>query len=488
MQLNKYGLASLREDLHRPNYLDDDLKQGMVHIGVGGFHRAHQAMYTHKLLQQHLGREWTICGVGLREADRAMQQVLSKQDFLYSLVELGADGKNEVSVIGAIRDFLFAPDDPQAVIEKLANPEVRIVSLTITEGGYNVDDSSGAFNVQHPDIQHDLKYPLAPRSVFGFLTEALARRAKQGVAPFTVMSCDNLPHNGDVARKALLAFAELRDADLKGWIEQHVTFPNGMVDRITPGTTPERIQWFKETYGVEDGWPVICEPFSQWVLEDKFCNGRPPWEEVGVQFTGDVTPYELMKIRLLNASHSAMAYLGILAGYRFTNQVMEDPLFVSFIRDFMDLDVTPGLGVIAGVDLDSYKQTLIERFSNPQISDQLQRLCLDGSSKIPKFVLPTIEKMLDDERPLQRVALILASWAHYLRGRDDNGETYAIQDPLAERLQSAVSDRPQASAKFLSQSDIFGQKLSASTEFVQAFEQALANIENKGAIAALKSL
>lgn len=488
MMLNSSTVLQLSEQVSCPNYLEDRLRHGIVHIGVGGFHRAHQAVYTDRLLQQNSSEGWAICGIGLRDADRAMQRVLSDQDFLYTLIELGHDGTNKLSVIGAINDFLFAPDNPEAVIEKLADPEVRIVSLTITEGGYNVDDNTGLFNHEQPDILHDLRNPQSPRTVFGFLTEALARRLERGIAPFTVMSCDNLPHNGDVTRKALLAFTTLRDPELSVWVDQHVTFPNSMVDRITPVTNESHKQWLKLAYDIEDKWPVVCEPFMQWVLEDNFCNGRPEWESAGVQFTQDVTPYEQMKIRLLNASHSAMAYLGYLSGYRYSHEVMADPRFAAFIRNFMDQDVTPVLGEIIGIDIEAYKQTLIERFSNRQMGDQLARLCLDGSSKIPKFLIPTIHELLQQGRSLDRVALIIASWARYLGGRDETGNSYEIQDPKAERLQSAVRDREQLSQRFLNLRDIFGDELVDSTEFVLAFESALDQLESCGVFAVLDSM
>lgn len=488
MILNNFTVSKLGEEVSQPNYLEAHLKHGIVHIGVGGFHRSHQAVYTDRLLRQHGSEEWAICGVGLRDADRAMHQVLTEQDFLYTVIELGHDGRNTVSVVGAINDFLFAVDNPEPVLEKLAAPEVRIVSLTITEGGYNVDDNTGVFNKQHPDIQYDLQNPLRPRTVFGYLTEALARRLTRGIAPFTVMSCDNLPHNGDVTRKALLSFAELRDPELSALIGEQVSFPNSMVDRITPTTNEDHKRWLKQTYGIEDKWPVVCEPFIQWVLEDDFCNGRPEWEKVGVQFTRDVTPYELMKIRLLNASHTAMAYLGCLAGYRYAHEVMSDSRFVAFIRNFMDLDVTPGLSEISGIDIDAYKQTLIERFSNRQIGDQLQRLCSDGSSKIPKFLSPTILQLLRDGRSVERVALIVASWAQYLRGQDEAGNGYEIQDPMAERLQRAVGDRDQLTQRFLNLTDIFGSELANSVEFVRAFETALDQLESRGAISVLGAM
>ncbi len=488
VKLNNKTLNQLPDTVTTPGYSRTDLQHGIIHIGVGGFHRAHQAVYTEHLLQQGQNQQWGICGVGLRDADRAMQQALSSQDFLYTVMELGDQDCGHPQVVGAINDFLFAADDREAVIEKLAGAEVRIVSLTITEGGYNIDDHSGEFDADNADVQHDLAHPDQPLTVFGFITEALHRRRQRKLPPFTVMSCDNLPHNGRVARRALLAYAGLRDPQLQAWMADHVSFPNSMVDRITPMTLPSHKTTLADQYGIEDEWPVVCEPFMQWVLEDDFCNGRPAWEDVGVQVTDNVAPYEKMKIRLLNASHSTMAYLGYLAGYRYAHEVMEDPLFVRFIRDFMDADVTPGLDEVPGVDLEAYKQTLIERFSNSQIGDQLARLCLDGSSKIPKFLLPTVHGMLADGRPLQRVALIIAGWALYLRGVTPQGERYDIVDPLAAPLQAAVADPSQTVSRFLGLEEVFGTQLKQSAAFVAAVEAALQGLEQDGVIASLNNL
>ncbi len=488
MKLTNSTLAQVSPEVSVPAYDRGSLSHGIVHIGVGGFHRSHEAVYTHHLLQARGNEDWSICGVGLREGDRVMGQVLADQDHLYTLIEMPADGTNAVSVIGAITDFLFAPEDEDAVIEKLASPEVKIVSLTITEGGYNVDDSTGRFNDAHPDVRHDLENPKQPRTVFGYLAEALRRRRDRDLAPFTVMSCDNLPENGHVARAALLAFAELREGDLAQWIANEVSFPSSMVDRITPGTKDKHRQWLAGHYDLEDGWPVICEPFSQWVLEDDFCNGRPEWETVGVQFTDDVAPYERMKIRLLNASHSAMAYLGYLAGHRYTHEVMADERFNQFIRSFMDDDVTPVLGEISGIDVATYKQTLIERFSNPQMGDELARLCMDGSGKIPKFLVPTVQTLVEAGRPLDRVALIVASWALYLRGKDEQGQEHDINDPMAARLHTAVADRANLTHEFLGMADIFGATLANSNAFQEAFDAALDKLETHGVAAALRSL
>ncbi|GAB3381890.1 mannitol dehydrogenase family protein [Azotobacter armeniacus] len=486
MKLNTKNLSQLPERVQRPLYDRKQVKQGIVHIGVGGFHRAHQAIYTEMLLNRGKASEWGICGVGLRSEDRAMQEALASQDYLYTLYELGDSDNTQIQVVGVLGDFLLAEDGSEALIRKLADPDTRIVSLTITEGGYCTDDSSGQFNADLPQIRHDLANPQQPRTVFGFLTEALARRRAAGIKPFTVMSCDNLPHNGQVARNALLSFAKLRDAELHDWIATNVSFPNAMVDRITPMTSDAHRLQLREETGIEDAWPVVAEPFLQWVLEDKFCNGRPSWEEVGVQFTDDVTPYEEMKIRLLNGSHMAMAYLGALLGHRYAHEAMQDAQLQEFVRTYMDRDVTPLLAEVPGIDLEKYKDTLIERFSNTTICDQISRLCSDGSSKLPKFVLPTLLGQIESGVDMRRTTLILAAWCHYLRGLDEQGGTYPILDPRAASLQEAACLKERLVENFLGLEDVFGHKIPASATFVATFRLQLERLQTLGVRATLK--
>jgi mannitol 2-dehydrogenase len=488
MKLNRQQLSRLGGAVALPSYTAEIVRTGIAHFGVGGFHRAHQAVYTDALMNQGLALDWGICGVGVRSEDRAMRDALAGQDYLYTLVELGDEPNLPVRVIGAITDMLLAEESPQALIDKLADPAIRIVSLTITEGGYCIDDSSGEFLAELPAIQHDLRHPESPQSVFGFLCAALAKRRAAGIPAFTLMSCDNLPHNGDVTRKALLAFAHLADHELASWIDHHVSFPNAMVDRITPMTSAAHRQQLAEQHGVEDAWPVVCEPFVQWVLEDKFVSGRPAWEEVGVQFTDDVTPYEEMKIKLLNGSHLALTYLGFLKGYRFVHETLNDPLLRRYVRTFMDLDVTPQLAPVPGIDLHAYKDTLIERFSNQAIADQLERVCSDGSSKFPKFIVPTLNRLIEDGRPLERAALVVAAWALYLKGVDENGTRYRIPDPRAEFCQALVADDDQVRERVLGVEAIFGTTIPQSTAFVEAFELCYDSLRKLGVTRTLQTL
>ncbi|MFF7709741.1 mannitol dehydrogenase family protein [Pseudomonas sp. NPDC007930] len=475
-----------------PAYQTGLTNEGIVHIGVGGFHRAHQAFYTDALMNQGKALDWAICGAGLRGEDRKARDDLAGQDFLFTLFELGDNPDTEVRVIGSMKQMLLAEDSPEALIAKLAEPNIRIASLTITEGGYCIDDSTGQFMAHLPLIQHDLAHPEAPKTVFGFFCAALQRRRQAGHKPFTVMSCDNLPHNGQVARKALLAFAELAGdaygAGLGEWIAANVSFPNAMVDRITPMTSAAHRQQLLEQHGVDDNWPVVCEPFVQWVLEDKFADGRPAWEDVGVQFTDDVTPYEEMKIKLLNGSHLALTYLGFLKGYRFVHDTMNDPLFVEYIETYMDRDVTPQLAPVPGIDLTAYKAKLIERFSNQAIADQLERVCSDGSSKFPKFTVPTINTLINSGGELDRAALVVAAWALYLKGVDETGATYRIPDPRAAFCQQLVASDTGLTARLLGVEEIFGQSLPNSPAFVAAFERQLQNLRTLGVTNTLKAL
>ncbi|WP_426110797.1 mannitol dehydrogenase family protein [Pseudomonas sp. DSP3-2-2] len=489
MKLNKQNLSQLGETIALPAYSPVATRQGIAHIGVGGFHRAHQAFYTDALMNTGEGHDWSICGIGLRPEDRTVHDALVDQDFLYTLYELGDTPDTETRVIGAISGMLLAEDGIQALIDKLASPQIRIVSLTITEGGYCIDDSNGEFMAHLPQIQYDLANPEQPKTVFGLLCAALGKRRASGTPAFTVMSCDNLPHNGAVARKALLAFAALRDADLHDWIAEQVSFPNAMVDRITPMTSSAHRLQLADDKGIDDAWPVVCEPFVQWVLEDKFVDGRPAWEKVGVQFTDDVTPYEEMKIKLLNGSHLALTYLGALKGYRFVHETMNDPLFVQYIRTYMDLDVTPQLASVPGIDLEGYKDTLIERFSNQAIADQLERVCSDGSSKFPKFTVPTINRLILDQGNLERASLVVAAWAVYLqRSEGENGVPYAVVDPRAEFCKALVADDVLITQRLLDVEEIFGNAIPQSAEFVAAFEHNLNCLKELGVSKTLENL
>ena len=477
IKLNEASLSRLPNNVRIPNYDRHQITNGIVHIGVGGFHRAHQALYLDDYFAQNPGSPWGICGVGLLEYDKRMRDALQSQDCLYTLVERSLKS-DRARIIGAITQYLFAPDNRQAVIDAMAAPECRIVTLTITEGGYYYIEGSGEFDANHPTIQHDLQHPDQPSGVFGFLTAALDQRRKQGLAPFTVLSCDNLQGNGNIARKMLTAFAQMRDPKLGCWITEQVAFPNCMVDRITPATTEPDIKMVAQL-GIDDAFPVVSEQFIQWVIEDTFCVGRPDWEAVGVQMTSDVHPYEMMKIRLLNASHLLIGYLGSLAGYTYVHQVMADPLFQQAVANLME-EVTPTLQPVPGVDLDDYKKTLIARFANPKIRDQLSRLCLNGAAKMPKFILGSLRDKLQQGGPIDYLSLTVAAWCRYLNGSDDQGRPITIDDPMADLLTQLARSGGSDPRPLLSLSEIFGD-LPQSPRFVETVATKLNSLYEFGA-------
>jgi mannitol 2-dehydrogenase len=482
IKLNEASLSRLNNHVRIPQYDRHQITNGIIHIGVGGFHRAHQALYLDHYFHQNPKSDWGICGVGLLEFDQRMRDALNSQDCLYTLVERSPENDN-ARVIGAITQYRFALDNRQAVIDALADPKCRIVTLTITEGGYYYIEGSGEFDVNHPTIQHDLQHPDQPIGVYGFLTAALDQRRQQGLAPFTVLSCDNLQGNGNIVKKMLTTFAELRDPKLGSWIADHVAFPNCMVDRITPATTPSDIAMVREQFGIEDAWPVVAEPFLQWVVEDNFCAGRPQLETVGVQFTDNVHPYEMMKIRLLNASHLLIGYLGTLMGYSYVHETMADPLIRQAVEQLM-VEVTPTLQPVAGIDLDQYKRTLIERFANPKIRDQLLRVSLNGSAKVPKWVLSSLRDKLRQDGAIDYLSLTIAAWCRYLNGQDDQGKPISIDDPMADVLTQRARLGGTDPTNLLSLSELFGD-LSQSSRFVAAVMNHLRSLYEVGAKATL---
>ena len=485
--LNARTLTYLSGRLPVPAYDRDLVTPGVVHFGVGGFHRAHQAMYHDRLLNQGTALDWGICGVGVMAADRRMQQALDAQDGLYTLVLKHSDGTYEPRVIGSIVEYLFAPDDPEAVIEKMVAESTRIVSLTITEGGYNISDVTGEFDVTNPDVIADLEPGAVPRTTFGLITEALRRRRKLGLAPFTVMSCDNLQGNGHLSRKVFTTFARLRDPELGDWVDRETRFPTSMVDRITPVTTDADRAEVRERFGIDDLWPVVCEPYTQWVLEDTFTASRPAYEKVGVQVVDQVEPYELMKLRLLNGSHQALCYFAYLAGYRLVHEAAQDPLFRAFLLGYMDEEATPTLPPVPGVDLEGYKHTLIERFSNPQVRDTIARLCAQSSDRIPKWLLPVIREQLAVGGQIRRSAAVVASWARYAEGVDERGEPIEVVDRFADSLTRLARRERTEPGAFIANRDVFGD-LADDKRFVAAYLSALDSLHQRGARATLQSL
>jgi len=482
--LNAKTLASL--DVPVPRYDREAVQVGIVHVGVGAFHRAHQALYLDRLMEAGEALDWGICGVGVLPSDAAMRDALREQDCLYTLVHKHPDGTREPRVVGSIVEYLLAPDDPDAVVERMAAPAVRIVSLTVTEGGYNLNAVTGEFDATDPGVRHDLS-GAPPRTTFGLVVEALVRRRDRGIAPFTVLSCDNIQGNGDAARRSFVAYATLRDPELGAWVDANVAFPNAMVDRITPVSTDADRAEVAERFGIEDRWPVVCEPFTQWVVEDRFPTGRPPLEDVGVQMVADVEPYELMKLRLLNASHQALCYLGYLAGYRFVHDVCRDPLFAGFLLDYMDREATPTLAPVPGIDLHRYKRELIERFSNPHVRDTVARLCAESSDRIPKWLVPVIRHNLDSGGEITRSALVVAAWARYAEGADEQGEPIEVVDRLRDRLGERARRYPEDDLAFLADRELFGD-LVDDERFVAVYREHLASLHARGARATLEAV
>jgi mannitol 2-dehydrogenase len=486
--LSAQTLGRLGAGVSVPQYDRRQVTAGIAHISVGNFHRSHQAMYIDTLMNGGAAMDWGICGIGLQPSNAAMRDVMAAQDGLYTLVIRHGDGTWEPRVIGSVVEYLFAPDDPEAVIEKLAAPAIRIVSLTVTEGGYNLDSVTGAFRVADPLVQADLLSPAAPQTVFGLVTEALARRRDRGIPAFTVLSCDNIQGNGHVSRRALVAFARLRDPALAGWISAHVRFPNCMVDRITPQTTDADRAALSRRFGIEDQWPVLCEPFTQWVLEDSFAAGRPPLEDAGVQIVADVEPYELMKLRLLNASHQALCYPGYLVGYRLVHDVTSDPLFARFLLDYMLSEAIPTLRPVPGIDLADYAHQLIERFSNPEVGDTVARLCANASDLIPKFLLPVVREQLAAGGPFTRAAAVVACWARFCEGTDESGEAFEMDDALASQLRAAALRQGDYPAAFLEDNrPVFGD-LAGDPRFTRVYLEILASLRERGVRATLADL
>ncbi|WP_435828793.1 mannitol dehydrogenase family protein [Nocardia beijingensis] len=485
--LRSATMACFADRVSTPGYDRSRITTGIVHFGVGGFHRAHQAMYVDRLLERGRGHEWGICGVGVLPGDRRMRDVLRAQDGLYTLSTVAPDGTWTTRTIGSLVEYRYAPDDPEAVVAKLADPATRIVSLTITEGGYHIDAATGEFDPDDPGIRADLAGNAPPCTVFGLVTEGLARRRSRGIAPFTVLSCDNIEGNGNVARRMFGAFAALRDPGLGAWVADEVRFPNSMVDRITPVTPPGATGEIERRYGLTDRWPVVAEPFAQWVLEDSFPLGRPAFEEVGVQIVADVTPYELMKLRLLNASHQALCYFGYLSGYRLVHEAAQDPAFRRFLTRYMDAEATPTLRAVPGVDLDDYKRTLLDRFANPAIGDTIARLCAESSDRIPKWLLPVARAQLATGGPIDCAAAVVASWARYAEGVDEQGQPIEIVDRLRDRLVPLARRQREQPTAFLGARSLFGDLIDH-PRFVAAYLAALDSLRSRGARATVEQL
>jgi len=474
-------LSALPAAVARPSAFRHDVATGIVHLGPGAFHRAHQAVYTDDVLDRS-AEPWGICAVSLRSP--AIRDALVPQGGLYTLGIRDETGER-LRVVGAIREVLVAPEDPQAVLARLVDPRVRIVTMTVTEKGYCHNPATGELDESRPEVRHDLADPSRPTTMPGFLVEALRRRRAAGTPAFTVLSCDNLPENGAVTAGLLRVYAALLEPGFDHWVDDNVACPNSMVDRIVPATTDEDRARIAAAMGMDDAAPVVAEPFSQWVFEDRFPTGRPAWEDFGAEPVADVRPYERMKLRLLNASHSCLAYLGVLAGYETVAEAVADPAFARFARRLMDEEVTPTLRMPAGAELAGYKAALLARFANPALHHRTRQIAMDGSQKLPQRLLATIRERLDAGAPFERLALGVAGWMRYVAGIDEAGRPIAVQDPLAGRLRELADNAgPGAAgmvAVLLTVGEVFGADLPRSPVFVTAVTEALERLRREGA-------
>jgi fructuronate reductase len=473
----------------KPAYDVVAAKIGVVHLGIGAFHRAHQAVYLDDCLAAG-DAGWAVCGASLRSPDTA--DALNPQDGLYTVAIRSGDGER-LRIIGAVRRVLVGPSDPEALLRAMTDPQVRIVSLTVTEKGYCHDPATGTLREDHPDIRADLATPAAPRSVPGYLVEALRRRRAHRIQPFTVLCCDNLPSNGHTVSEVVSRFAALRDPDLGRFVEGEVAFPSTMVDRIVPATTDADRDGVAAAVGISDAWPVMTEPFTQWVIEDRFGAGRPRLEDFGVQMVTDVAPYELMKLRLLNGSHSTLAYLGYLAGYETVSQTMADQAFARLAQELMDAEVTPTLSVPPGADLAGYKRSLLDRFANPALKHRTWQIAMDGSQKLPQRLLGTIRDRLKAAAPIPRLSLAVAGWMRYVSGYDEQGREIDVRDPLAGRLRQIAGESgpvpDRLAAALMGVKDIFGEDLPRDPRFSGPVTEALATLFRDGSkktVAALR--
>ena len=484
-RLSLASLAHVPAPVRRPGYDVAAAQVGVVHLGVGAFHRAHQAVYLDDILGRgHAG--WAVAGASLRSPDTS--DALDPQDGLYTLVTRSGEG-DRLRVIGSLRRLLVAPREPQALLAAMTEPAVRIVTLTVTEKGYCHDPAAGTLDEGHPDIRADLADPERPVSAPGFLVEALRRRRAAGIAPFTVLCCDNLPANGRTVARVVARLAALREADLGRFVEDEVAFPSTMVDRIVPATTDTVRALVADGLGMEDAWPVSAEPFSQWVVEDHFPLGRPPLEEVGVELVPDVAPYEHMKLRLLNGAHSTMAYLGALAGYAHIADVMAAPAFARLVERLQDEEITPTLHLPAGVDVGAYKRALRERFRNPALKHRTWQIAMDGSQKLPQRLVAPARDRLAAGAPIPLLAFAIAGWMRYVTGRDEHGTPIEVRDPLAGRLRAladaAGPDADRLTPALLSVREVFGDDLPADPRFAGPVRAALGRILAGGVAASV---
>jgi mannitol 2-dehydrogenase len=473
-------LHSQRIDV--PTYDRSTLQRGVVHIGAGNFHRAHQAVYFDDLACSGISNQWGVTGISLRSRD--VKDVLSAQDGLYTVVERGHEGET-ARVVGSIGSVHYAPNDGAAVRAALTDPHTRVVSLTITGNGYFLDPVTREFDASHPDVRADLTQSSGSYvTAWGYLTDALDLRRRAGTPPFTVLCCDNIPDNTAAARTALVSFAALKDPALARWIDTHVAFPSTMVDRITPQTSESEVEFVRKTFGIADKWPVLTEPYSQWVIEDNFCDGRPPLDEVGAQFVANVSDHKLIKTRMLNGTHIAMSCLATLAGYQRTDEAMRNEIISAYVEQLLRDEIQPLLPAVPGMNTPEYRSSLLVRLSNPQMSDQLSRLARRGSEKIASFLLPSLHEAIEQDRPHTLLMVALAGWARYLRGYDLEGCPIRVDDPQKELLTKLATTDGNDPGPLL-RHEIFAE-LRTIPGFAERLREMITDIDEHGVTLALR--
>ena len=484
MELSNATLPNLPDGVKRPEYDRSALTPGIVHIGLGNFHRGHQAWYLHRLMQQGLALDWAIIGAGVRPNDEAQRKRLAAQDYLTTLIELDPAGRS-AEVTGSMIGYVPVEEGNGSLIAQMADPAIRIVALTVTEGGYYIDPATKGFDAGHADIQHDAANPERPRTAFGAMIAALKQRREKGIGPFTGQSCDNLQGNGTILRQTMVSLARLSDPDLADWIDANCTFPNSMVDCIVPATGPKELALVKE-FGIDDAAPVTHENYRQWVIEDDFCAGRPEWDKAGATFSDDVHAYEAMKIRILNGGHQVISNPGEILTVEFISGCMSHPLIGPFFRKVAGEEIVPQVEPVPGMTPQAYVELIDRRFSNPEIVDTVRRVAFDGSSRHTGFILPVLRDALEAGSPIEGLALTEALWARMCEGTREDGTAIEPNDPIWDKLTAAAKaakDRPQS---WLDQRDLYGD-LGDNVRFSESFARWLGLIWSDGTEAALRA-
>jgi len=476
--LSNKTLSILPSSVKTPNYNRSHLKAGIIHIGIGNFHRAHLAWYLHRLMQKGLAIDWAIIGAGVRQGDSVMRARLLKQDCLTTLIELDAKGNQAMEVTGAMIDYLPVEANNHALIKAMADPDIRIVSLTITEGGYYQDPATGKLDITHPDILYDAKHPARPRTAFGAMVAALRARRDRGAGPFTGLSCDNLQSNGAILRQAIIGLAELSDAELAAWIDYHCSFPNSMVDCIVPATGPAEFALVKKL-GIEDNAPVTHEDFRQWVIEDNFCAGRPDWDKVGAEFSQYVHHHETQKIRMLNGGHQILANTAEIMGLHTISQAMRHPLIGAMFAKVQQEEILPHITPPPGHDVSDYLTLISTRFANEAIIDTVRRVAFDGAARHVGFILPSLRDGLTENSSITGLALIEAIWARMCLGLREDGSVIEANDPSWEMLIKIAWQARTTPRCWLEMSHIYGD-LNKEERFTSAFEEALSSLYQNG--------